>query len=312
MILYNTKNWYTTIFRFAILLKRSYTQKAILRAQLMIIFYVSVVTVLNLEMTQIKFGINPIFFTLVGLILSLALVFRLNSAYNKWWEGRQQWGALVNDCRTLASTIHTLLPDDMEAERAWFGRQISNFPFALMGHLRDESALEEMTAADPESWAKIEAAVHKPHVLATQIFQRVQALVKTGVLSEIDKLMIKKQIEQFVNILGACERIKKTPIPFSHADFIKRLILVYGLSLPFGIMDTFGYATIPAAALISYALVGLEIISEEIEMPFGTDANDLPLRGMASTIQENVLTILEVPHTVYEAPKRIKWLMVQD
>lgn len=312
MILYNTKNWYTTVLRFTVLLKRSYTQKTILRAQLMIILYVSLVTVLNLEMTQIKFGINPIFFTLVGLILSLALVFRLNSAYSKWWEGRQQWGALVNDCRTLASTIHTLLPDGMPEEREWFARQISNFPFALMGHLRDISAQEEMTAADPDSWAKVESASHKPHVLATQIFQRAQQLQKAGIISDIDKLMIKKQIEQFVNILGACERIKNTPIPFSHADFIKRLILIYGVSLPFGIMDTFGYATIPAAALISYALVGLEIISEEIEMPFGTDANDLPLRGLASTIQENVLSILEVPHTPYEAPKRIKWLRLQD
>lgn len=306
MIVYDTKKWWGTLSKLFLGLNSSYNSRALFRNMLIVAVYVSSVTVLNLEVFKKEFIKDAIFFSLLGLILSLILVFRLNTAYNKWWEGRIKWGALVNDSRTLASYLHTLLPKNDKETRTYYAAQISNFAIALRGHLRDDIKYEEFEHQDDEYINRLRKAPHVPHKIATLLMEWMQASFKRDYISGFDKINIKTQIQGFIDILGACERIKNTPIPFSHSSFIKAFITIYVLTLPFGIIQTFEYYTIPAALLISYALIAVEIISEEIEDPFGNEANDLPLTHLSNIIKKNVYDTLEVSYDKDISPVRLE------
>ena len=106
------------------------------------------------------------------------------------------------------------------------------------------------------------------------------------------KLFFNQELQSFMDICGACERIKNTPIPYSYSAFIKKFIFLYIITLPLGFALTLGYFTIPATLFISYVLTSLELIAEEIEDPFGNDDNDLPMEKIANTIQKNIQDIL--------------------
>jgi putative membrane protein len=189
-----------------------------------------------------------------------------------------------------------LLPEADQANRRYLAAQIANFAYTLKGHLREEQVYEYLDDAGEDTYLEsLQSARHLPHHIATLIFVKMEALFKAKMCSEADKINIKQQIEQMINIMGACERIKNSPIPFSHTSFIKSFIMFYSIVLPIGLVDSFQFYTIPAVFIISYALAGVEVISEEIEQPFGKDANDLPLRHLSNVIKQNVYDIMQVP-----------------
>ncbi len=120
-------------------------------------------------------------------------------------------------------------------------------------------------------------------------FLKVKEISEAGMISEFDKMQLRSLIQGSIDVLGICERIKKTPIPFSHSTFIKLFILIYIFILPFGLVPKFEYLTIPAVMVMAFAMMGIEIISEEIEDPFGMEANSLPTGAMSDGIRESVL-----------------------
>ena len=93
--------------------------------------------------------------------------------------------------------------------------------------------------------------------------------------------------------IGGCERIKTTPIPFSFSMFCKKFLFIYTLTLPISLTMQFGYWTVPIVMLVFYFLVSIELISEEIEDPFGEDINDLPLDEICFKIKKNIEEIIE-------------------
>lgn len=299
MIVYDTKRWWTTLAKLIFGLNSSYNSRVLYKGMLLVTLYTSAITFAKKTyFPKDKLIESPLIFSILGLILGLILVFRLNTAYNKWWEGRMKWGSLVNDSRTLASYLHTLLPKDDKETRTYYAAQISNFAKALRGHLRDDIKYDEFEYKDEEYLKTLKEAPHVPHKIATLLMEWMQTSFKRDYISGFDKVNIKVQIQNFIDILGACERIKNTPIPFSHSSFIKAFITVYVITLPLGIIDSFPeiYLVIPATVLISYALIGVEIISEEIEDPFGTESNDLPLTHLSNIIKKNVYDALEVSY----------------
>ncbi len=298
MVIYNTKSW-TKVFLSGLGFGNAYNNKSLFVIIAVILLYTSFITCLRIyllpkELFEIR--LTPTYLSLVGVILGLVLVFRINSAYDRWWEGRKLWGALINESRTLASNFTSLLPEADYANRSYLAAQIANFAYALKGHLREEIDYTHLDTNGDEGYlVSLKKARHLPHHIATLIFFKMEALFRDKVLSEADKINIKQQIEQMVNIMGACERIKNSPIPFSHTSFIKSFIMFYSVVLPIGLVDSFQFYTIPAVFIISYALAGVEVISEEIEQPFGTDANDLPLRHLSNVIKQNVYDTMQVP-----------------
>ncbi|HEX2535787.1 MAG TPA: bestrophin family ion channel, partial [Chitinophagaceae bacterium] len=106
-------------------------------------------------------------------------------------------------------------------------------------------------------------------------------------------LLLNNELTAFLDICGACERIKNTPIPYSYSAFIKKFIFIYIMTLPLGYVIQLGYLIIPVVIFIFYVLASLELIAEEIEDPFGRDANDLPMQRMYENIRKNIAEILD-------------------
>ncbi len=236
--------------------------------------------------------LDPMIFSFLGIVLSILLVFRTNSAYDRWWEGRKQWGALVNHCRNLAIEIDRAFPEEDADSRQYLAGRISNFCVALRDHLREGTKVEELEGLDEHERAVYGRARHVPNHIASEIVGRIQKVYRAGGFTGEDQLNLHVHTRALVDILGACERIKKTPIPFSYAVHIKVFILVYGLLLPFALVAMFGLWAVLVVMFVFFAFLGLELMAEEIEGPFGLDCNDLPTGVIASTIRENVFELL--------------------
>jgi len=300
MIIYDTKRWGDTFLKILISFKRANNYRRLFKFILVAVVYSGTLAFINIEFIEYKFHLDPVFFSLMGLILSLILVFRLNSSYNKWWEGRQQWGSLINNCRTLSGYLNSIIDQGNKETRAYFAAQIANFCYGLKGHLREHIDYTEFDKTDTNYFENLKKAVHVPHKIATLILDKIIRIHKDKEIDDIDKLNLKPRIENMIDIMGACERIKNTPIPFSHSSFIKSSLSIYLLILPFGLINSFMYLTIPITAFMTFALVGIEIISEEIEEPFNTDPNDLPLTYLCGIIRSNVYGILgtDIPQSL--------------
>ena len=230
----------------------------------------------------------PIMHTLLGFVISFLLVFRTNTAYERWWEGRKLWGSLVNNSRNLAMKLSSILPAD-DPNRLFFQKAIPMYADALKNHLgREGTRIALFDDLPPEVQLKLDIDKHIPNQVASLMLQQVQRLYEQKTISGEQLLYINAELRAFTEICGACERIKNTPIPYSYSVFIKRFIQFYVATLPFGFVFNLGYWVIPIVGFIFYVLASLELIAEEIEDPFGGDENDLPLEKMARNIRVHI------------------------
>lgn len=237
----------------------------------------------------------PTLHTVLGAVISLLLVFRTNSAYDRWWEGRKQWGELTNNSRNLAIKLHAILGQNHPEVRDFFKRVIPAYAFALRNHLLSTKPDREMFEDELKEQfdLKIDDRIHIPNQIADMMMRKITHLYQEGIISDAQLIILNEELRAFSNICGACERIKNTPIPFSYSVFIKKFIFGYVMTLPFGYMFTLGYLSIPIIVFIFYVLASLELIAEEIEDPFGGDTNDLPTDTMSRNIHNNVEEILQ-------------------
>jgi len=293
MVDYDPKQWVFSLFKYLQLYKESYNIKRQLRIQFWLMLYSVGITYALTHIEHKDFIIEPLYFSLIGVVLSLMLVFRLNSSYDRWYEGRKRWGLLVNYSRYLSeyyvSNTRNANPKILKELR----EQLSIYPWTLTLHLRTEGK-ENL----PNRWnavyeRDIADARHRPNAILKKIQQNTKALEQEGNISPDDKRSLTETIREYYNIQGACERILATPIPFSHNYFIKIFILIYTAAIPFGLFHYFGWWTLLSTFVIGYALLGIEIISEAIEDPFGRDANDLPLELLSSKIEDNINEIFD-------------------
>lgn len=284
MIKYNPKNWFKLIFA----LHKSDTIRILWKELIYIGVFTSIITFLIVTYGgEIIESLEKLItlYSLIGFVISLLLVFRTNTAYDRWWEGRKKWGALVNDTRNLAIKIETSvnLPESRDVLR----RMIANFPFAMKEHLREQRKLDLLELTDEERLLLTERQ-HIPIAIAQKITEETKSLRAKGSLSEEDYLTIDKNINALLDSLGACERIKNTPIPFSYSLFIKKFIFIYVTTIPLAFITVFGYYSVLIALFVFYVLVSMEVLAEEIEDPFGMDDNDLPTDELSDKIRANV------------------------
>jgi putative membrane protein len=220
---------------------------------------------------------------MLGFVISLLLVFRTNTAYDRWWEGRKLWGSLVNNSRNFAIKLSGILKE--ESDRSYFRKMIPGYASILHKHLNDSDT--SLQLFDDVS-LEIDQHRHKPNQVAKMLFQKINDLYLSKKITGDQLIILNTEIQSFTDICGACERIKNTPIPYSYSAFIKKFIFIYVLTLPFGYVFSLGYFVVPVVVFIFYVLASLELIAEEIEDPFGTDANDLPTLKMAQNIKKHV------------------------
>jgi len=292
MLRYQSSRWFEILTHFY----RSAVLRRILEADLLVGAYAAGVVYLTQAGHLPSFKVSAVAFPVMTLLLSFLLGFRTNTAYDRWWEGRKLWGALVNVTRNLALFLSAQLPVDAEDERAAFAAEISSFVAALNHFLRrdlDLAKLPDLSDEDRETLAKVE---HAPLALAGRLASRIEKLHIAGQISDIHLLDLRTRLGQFMDISGACERIKNTPIPFSYSSYMKNLVLWFCLLMPFGIQADNGYWTVPLVMLTFGCLVGLELLAADIEDPFGYDENDLPLGRLTHMIRRNVHEVLLGTH----------------
>ncbi|QIP16380.1 hypothetical protein G8759_28930 [Spirosoma aureum] len=287
MVNYNPKDW----FRFIITFNRADTVRKLLPVLIGVGVY-SFIIVHILELFDLSE--NPhlknlsLMHTLLSFVISMLLVFRTNTAYDRWWEGRKLWGGLVNNSRNMALKMDQLLDTDQVEAREFFRAMIPNFAFALKNHLRQHAIEKEFTETRSFSISNLHLSEHVPQQLALSIFGKLHELQRQGVLLPEHLIILNPEIQSLMDTCGACERIKNTPIPFSYSSFIKKFIFTYCLTLPLGYVSNLHYLVVPLVVFVFYVLASLEIIAEEIENPFGTDDNDLPLDTICKNIHKTV------------------------
>jgi putative membrane protein len=231
--------------------------------------------------------LTPEFHGFLGLILGTLLVFRTNTSYDRWWEGRKLWGQLVNDCRNLAIKVQTCVRAEDEQKQR-LGRWLCDFAWALKGHLRSGVRLTDLAGFQTD----IAQPAHVPAYISARIYDQFEAWRQNDQLGGFELLFLDQHAASLMNICGACERIQKSPISISYRWFIRQSIAIYLLTLPWGLMERFHWWTIPAVAMLGYFMIGVEMIAEEIEDPFGFSEDDLRLDDLCRTIERSVQSIL--------------------
>ena len=292
MRIYNPKMWFDILFQF----HKSDTLRRLFVLILIIAFYTAIIAYLELNYMNLstKPYVQNIYqmHNLLGFALSLLLVFRTNTAYDRWWEGRKLWGQLVNNSRNIAIKLNSLLPEKDIENRMFFRDAIPTYAVLLKDHLQSETTRYTLDEAEHPELKGIDTEKHAPNQLAAIMTRKLVTLHRTGSLSGEELLFLNENLNSFTDICGACERIKNTPIPYSYSAFIKKFIFIYIMTLPFGYVFTLQYLVVPVVAIVFYVLASLELVAEEIEDPFGKDLNDLPMDKLATNIRKHVSEIL--------------------
>ena len=258
------------------------------------------VTVIHERHGTFGASLTTVPFSLVGLALGIFLGFRNNTSYDRFWEGRKLWGSLVNTTRTLARQIQTLIgkPEAdskviTETHRELTHRVIA-YVHCFRHHLRDEVHPGEAAAFLPaHETEELRHQSNPPQAILHRLGQRCRELWQQGEIHPYHLMQLDQSLTDLTNLQGACERIKSTPIPASYTVLIHRLVAFYVFTLPFGLVGSIGQWTPAVVALVAYAFLGLDAIGDEIEEPFGTHINDLPLATISRMIEVNLRERLE-------------------
>ena len=221
MVQYNPKDWFGLIFKF----HKSDTFRKLFWVMLSIALYAFAVVYLELEVLKIEPKSVTVMHTLLGFVISLLLVFRTNTAYDRWWEGRKQWGALVNVSRNFAFKIISFIPESDVALRDRLLNADACYADVLRGHLRDVSRETLLSRVSADLTINVNA-LHVPNIIAQNMQKDAMTAYKNHEISQSAYLAMLEDINKFTDICGACERIKKTPIPYTYNIFIKKFIFV--------------------------------------------------------------------------------------
>ncbi|WP_312822625.1 bestrophin family ion channel [Epilithonimonas sp.] len=283
---YNTKNF----LKILISLHKSDTLSILFPTMLLVgaycygIYYLEIEYLhLNSKSSVINVGMIH---SLLGFVLSLLLVFRTNTAYDRWWEGRKLWGKLVNDSRNFVIKINSILPENDVRNRAQIAKYLRFFPHFLANHLSKEST--RLVLDEDFSDLQKELQHHPPAELVFLLTKKLYQLKKENKISDTEMLFLDTQLSGFLDVCGGCERIKNTPIPYSYSSFIKKFIVFYVMALPVANVVNLGFFMIPITMFVYYVLMSLELIAEEIEDPFNNDENDIPMEAISQNIERSI------------------------
>ncbi len=236
--------------------------------------------------THLKLPILPL--SVAGAALGIFVSFRTNACYARWWEARQLWGRLINSARHLASQALANL--DPDTARSVVRRQVA-YAHLLRCALRDQDPFGDpdvqafATEDERARWSREAnpcfAALHAQRVDIT-------ARADAGALHEHRLLAMDATLASLADVQGGCERIKKTPFPRAYHYIAERLIMAFGVMLPFGMVDALGWVTIPMNLLVCGAFAMISEVGRVLEDPFTLFWNGLPLHALSKTIEVNL------------------------
>jgi putative membrane protein len=278
MIEYDPHNWFDHLFAI-----RGSMVREILGRVMTCVAWSAVVVLLHSRYPALAIPLT--LHTLVGTALGLLLVFRTNASNDRYWEGRRLWGGIVNTCRNLTREASAVLGDEPGTVRDVV-RWTEAYAYACRGHLRGTPDLgppgSRLPAAEVEA---VLAARHVPLAVAGRITALLDEARRRGRIDTIQFASLDDHLTGLIDLIGGCERIHRTPLPFAYMVHLRRALILYCFSLPFGLVREFGWVTILDTLFVAYIFFGIEEIGVEIEDPFGEEDNDLPLGSYCAQIE---------------------------
>lgn len=234
--------------------------------------------------------LNPAIFTLFGIALAIFLGFRNSVSYDRFWEGRKLWGALLNDTRSLARQALTLLEStNYKQQQSEFIRMLMAFVYALKHQLRHMDATADLERLLPAALCKeLATADFKPILIMKAMGIWVQQARRDGKIDSIVQIAFDDNLNKLSDSVGGCERIASTPIPYTYSVLLHRTVYLYCFMLPFGFVESLGWITPFIIVFVAYTFTALEAIADELEDPFGTQPNDLALDTMSTMIESTL------------------------
>lgn len=254
-----------------------------------------------------KVHLNPAIFTLLGLSLAIFMGFCNSANYDRFWEGRKLWGSLVVESRSLTRQVLALINDDSpnaKSKKEEFVRIIAAFCWALNFQLRNKDANPKLQALlSAENFLRVKDKNFKPVILLDIMAEWINAQNQAQKIDTIVLVSMDNQLNLFSQIIGGCERIANTPLPFAYSILLNRTVYLYCFWLPFGLVDVVGWMMPVIVLLISYTFIALDAIIQEIGEPFGEEENDLALNSICETIQFSIFEQAHIPQPAPEASK---------
>jgi putative membrane protein len=262
-----------------------------------------VVTVIDLNVGYFHADLTTIPFTLMGLALGIFLGFRNNTSYDRFWEARKLWGSLVNTTRSITRQTLTLVGesvapaasethvdgDEIVSFRQEMVHRVIAYVHSLKHHLRDQDRVGDLAPLiTSEEIQSLRGEINRPIAILQRLGDRFRDAYRKGWVHPQHLPVLEQSLIVLTDIQGGCERIKSTPIPLSYTSLIHQIVAIYCIALPFGIVKTVGAFTPVVIGIVAYAFYGLDAIGDEIENPFGTDPNDLPLSALSTMMEVNL------------------------
>lgn len=246
----------------------------------------------------------------VGVILSVLLVFRLNSAYERWWEASNLWGQLINEIRNASCKVDRVLQLDLR-ERERFAVLMVEFAYSLRDHLRQVTA----ESGAPSAVRATGGVVRKPMAVVHDVYAQLGRQLQAGKISVEMVELVDMHIKALADILGSCERISTSPITAAHKSLLAHMLLIYVALLPWSLAPGLGFFSVPVVVVGVYLVMGMEVVAAGNEHPFGTDDEDIPLDRLCKTVETSVFELLELsrPIEVVISPDDVvQWVVPDD
>lgn len=249
--------------------------------------YTGAVSMIGALGSKVSFHFEPDIHSFVGFVLGLLLVFRTNTAYDRWWEGRKLWGQLVNDSRNLAVKVSRSVNVPEGAALA-IGRLIVEFALRLRDSLQDEPRNPRSTTESSTS-----LACDSPVEIVCQLYEQVDRWADEGRIDGFEVAALDIHLRSFLEVAGGCERIRRTRLSISYRAFVRQCIFLYLLLLPWCLVESYGLWAIPATIVVAYFMVGIELIAETVEQPFGSSDDHIPLNEICGRLADSIREIVE-------------------
>ncbi|MFD2940733.1 bestrophin family protein [Flavobacterium notoginsengisoli] len=288
MIIKKKTNWFKMLFEW----NGSVLPQLLPRLLLLLLFSLAVVY-FKAFLLEHNLHINPAAFTLFGITLAIFLGFRNNVSYDRFWEGRKLWGALLNDTRSLARQSISLINDkEYETKRDEFVNLLIALVYSLKHQLRHTDSEEDLKRLLKNEFAEsLKEVRFKPIIILRELGNWIKKAKAEGKIDSITQLAFEENLNKLSDIVGGCERIASTPIPYTYSVLLHRTVYIYCFMLPFGFVETLGWITPFIIVFIAYTFVALEAIADELEDPFGIQPNDLALDAMSEMIENTLLEL---------------------
>lgn len=235
--------------------------------------------------------------SVLGTVISLLLGFRSNQAYDRWWEARHIWGAIVNDSRTLARQIISFTPTNVQDEhleafkQRVINRQIA-WTYCLGRHLRHQKTLTGLDKyLDKNELAYLKQFDNKPAAIIDLMGRDIQLALDEGWINRFQQVEIDKTITRLCDAMGKCERIKNTVFPITYSLYIHLAMMLFIILLPFSIIEFVGMFEIPLVIAISACFLLIEKMAIHLQDPFENKPTDTPMTTIAQTIEKNLVQL---------------------